>query len=75
MKNKLLAKIFFVCYNNGMIPKDAYILLSYANMKLRDGCVSLQALAEAFDVSEEEITEPLAQIGYHYDAETNRFTQ
>lgn len=49
------------------------MLLSLVNMKLRDGCGSLEELAEELDVSAEEIAERLAGIGYHYDAQANKF--
>lgn len=49
------------------------MLLSMINMKLRDRYVSLDALCEDMDVSRDEIIRTLAEAGYEYDAENNRF--
>ena len=56
-----------------MLPNDPIMLLSAVNMKLRDQYASLDVLCEDMDVSKEEITEKLAEVGYTYDAEQNRF--
>ncbi len=56
-----------------MIPKDPVMLLSFLNMKLRDFYSDLSALCEDLDVSEVEMKEKLATIGYVYDADRNQF--
>ncbi len=56
-----------------MIPNDPVMLLSFVNLKLRDFYGSLDALCDDLDVSQSEITEKLATIDYHYDAEQNKF--
>lgn len=56
-----------------MIPSDPIMLLSYVNLKLRDYYGSFDAMCEDLDVSEAEITEKLAAVNYHYDAEKNQF--
>ena len=56
-----------------MLPKDPIMLLSAVNMKLRDSYSSLDALCEDMDVNQEEITAKLAEVGYVYDKEMNRF--
>jgi len=56
-----------------MLPKDPIMLLSAVNMKLRDSYPSLDALCEDMDVNQEEITAKLAEVGYVYDKEMNRF--
>lgn len=56
-----------------MIPNDPVMLLSFVNLKLRDFYGSLEALCDDLDVSQSEITEKLAAIDYHYDAEQNKF--
>ncbi len=56
-----------------MIPKDPVMLLSFLNMKLRDFYSDLSALCEDLDVSEAEMKEKLATIGYVYDADRNQF--
>lgn len=56
-----------------MIPSDPIMLLSFINLKLRDYYSSLEALCEDMDVSGAEITEKLAAVNYHYDAEKNQF--
>lgn len=56
-----------------MIPKDPAMLLSFVNLKLRDYYSDLEALCEDLDVTQEEITEKLSDIDYHYDREKNQF--
>lgn len=56
-----------------MIPKDPVMLLSFVNLKLRDYYSSLDDMCDGLDVSKQEITEKLAQIDYHYDADRNQF--
>lgn len=56
-----------------MIPKDPAMLLSFINLKLRDYYSGLEDLCEDLDVAQEEITEKLAGIDYHYDREKNQF--
>ena len=54
-------------------PQDPYMLLSMANMKLRDRYQSLDDLCEDWDVPRSEIEGVLASIDYHYDPEQNAF--
>lgn len=56
-----------------MIPKDPVMLLSYVNLKLRDFYSDLETMCEDLEISQEEITERLAGIDYHYDREKNQF--
>ena len=56
-----------------MLPKDPIMLLSFVNMKLRDQYPSLDDLCEDMDESKEAIIAKLAEVGYAYDPETNRF--
>jgi len=56
-----------------MLPSDPIMLLSVVNMKLRDSYPSLDALCEDMDVNQEEIMAKLAEVGYVYDKEMNRF--
>lgn len=56
-----------------MLPSDPIMLLSVMNMKLRDSYPSLEALCEDMDVNKEEIAAKLAEVGYVYDKEMNRF--
>ncbi len=55
------------------LPKDAVMLLSFLNMKLRDQYASLDDLCDDLGADKEEITKKLADIGYEYDGEGNRF--
>lgn len=55
------------------LPQDPVVLLSYINTKLRDEYPSFAALCDDLDADGEEITEKLAQIGYTYAPEINRF--
>lgn len=56
-----------------MIPKDPVMLLSFANLKLRDYYSSLEAMCEDMDIGQEEMEEKLSGIGYRYDREKNQF--
>lgn len=56
-----------------MLPSEPTILLSFVNTKLRDDYPDLESLCDALGVSQEEITEPLARIGYSYDPGQNQF--
>ncbi len=52
------------------------MLLSFLNMKLRDRYDSLESLADDLEIGPEEmkqLTEKLAEIGYHYDTGRNAF--
>ncbi len=56
-----------------MLPQDPAILLSYINMKLRDGGLSLQDFCDENGVSREELEAKLASAGFCYDEETGCF--
>ena len=56
-----------------MLPSDPMILLSYINMKLRDGYPSLWEFCVENDVDADELTKKLEAIGCHYDEKTNQF--
>jgi len=56
-----------------MIPKDPIMLLSWANMKLRDSYPSLEELAAGESADSEAICETLKKAGYSYDPAQNRF--
>ncbi len=53
--------------------KDANILLSFINMKLRDFYSSIDELCDDLDYSIEEINEILNEKGYYYDLKTNQY--
>ena len=56
-----------------MLPNDPVMLLSAVNMRLRDRYDTLDALCEDEELPREELEKKLAEIGYTYDAQTNRF--
>ena len=56
-----------------MLPNDPIMLLSAVNMRLRDRYATLDDLCEDEDIPREELEKKLAEIGYAYDAATNRF--
>lgn len=56
-----------------MIPKDPVMLLSFANLKLRDFYSSLDALCDDLDVDKKDIVDKLSAIDYHYDEQRNQF--
>lgn len=57
----------------GSLPRDAVLLLSVVNMKLRDYYSSLDLLCEDLGENRAELCERLAAIGYNYDEGTNQF--
>ena len=56
-----------------MLPRDPYILLSFVNTQLRDAYDDPESLCRALDVSREELTGRLGQIGYTYDETCHQF--
>ncbi len=55
------------------LPKDAAMLLSFVNMKLRDQYDSLERMCEDLGVNRDEIEKTLAGIDYVYDVQKNQF--
>ena len=55
------------------IPKDPFILYSWANLKLRDYYPSLDALCEDLDIEKDEILSKLSALGFESDPNQNRF--
>lgn len=56
-----------------MLPKDPIMLMSCINTHLRDHYASLDELCSSVGVDKEELCGILAQAGYEYDSEINRF--
>ena len=56
-----------------MLPQDPMILLSYVNMKLRDGYASLREFCEEKNTDVAALVAKLAAVGFHYDEATNQF--
>ena len=56
-----------------MLPRDSVMLLSYVNTQLRDRDASLDALCDREDADKQALCAALAEIGYEYNAEQNRF--
>ncbi|WP_461810147.1 DUF4250 domain-containing protein [Faecalimonas sp.] len=55
------------------LPKDAFLLLSVLNTKLRDYYGSLDALCEDMNEDKTDIVRKLENLGYEYDEGTNQF--
>ncbi len=55
------------------IPKDPMILYSYINTKLRDDYSTFDELCSDLDLDPQEITSKLAEVGFEYNAELNKF--
>lgn len=55
------------------LPQDPFILLSYINTKLRDEYDGLDVLCQDMEVSEEDLSGRLKEIGYEYDGDANQF--
>ena len=55
------------------LPKDAVLLLSVVNMKLRDSYSDLDALCDDLNENRAEIEAKLLTINYKYDSTQNQF--
>lgn len=55
------------------LPEDPMMLLSFVNMKLRDEYDSLQALCDDLELDETWLTTKLADAGFEYNPDTNKF--
>lgn len=53
--------------------RDAHILLSIINTKLRDFYDSLDKLCEEEEYDKDEVISILKHIGYHYSESMNQF--
>ena len=56
-----------------MLPHDPLMLLIYVNTQLRDRDASLEAFCGREGADSQTICAALAEIGYEYNAEQNRF--
>ncbi len=56
-----------------MLPQDPHILLSVANMKLRDGSEDLDALCVEMDWDKAELLARLEAAGFAYYADRRSF--
>ena len=55
------------------IPQDPIICLSYVNTQLRDFYSSLDLLCDDLMINRDELVRKLADAGFSYDREQNRF--
>lgn len=55
------------------LPKDPMMLFSVVNTKLRDEYDSLDTLCSDMDVNKAELEHELAQAGFEYNPEQNKF--
>ena len=55
------------------LPNDPMMLMSVINMILRDEYSTLDALCEDLQISREEVVKKLAEAGFEYNPETNKF--
>lgn len=55
------------------LPTDPFMLMSLINMKLRDNYPSLDALCDDMNLDRQQLEDKLAQAGFEYSAENNRF--
>lgn len=55
------------------IPNDPMMLLSFVNTRLRDIYPSLEEMCAALGVSKAEVTGKLAEAGFEYSRENNKF--
>lgn len=71
-KNRTFAKRKYTNINS-MLPQDPMMLFSAVNMKLRDEYDSLDALCDDMNVDRKHLEDTLAQAGFEYNAEQNKF--
>ena len=55
------------------LPQDPMILLSFVNMKLRDGYASLEDFCDDYRITVEELKNKLKAIGFTYDEGVMQF--
>ena len=55
------------------IPQDPIICLSYVNTQLRDFYSSPDLLCDDLMINRDELVKKLADAGFSYDREQNRF--
>lgn len=55
------------------LPNDPVMLLGIVNMKLRDGCPSLEEFCKSLGADQTALEQKLASIGYQYDSNLNQF--
>ena len=56
------------------IPEDSFMLLSFINMKLRDGEFdSLQDLCSSLDIDENDLINKLKEAGFEYNEKLKQF--
>ena len=55
------------------IPQDPMRCLSYVNTQLRDFYSSLDLLCDDLMINRDELVKKLADAGFSYDREQNRF--
>ena len=55
------------------LPTDITILFSYINTKLRDNYSSLDTLCEDMNIDKEWLLSRLAEGGFEYNEELNKF--
>lgn len=54
-------------------PTDPFVLFSWVNLKLRDFYPSLEALCDDLEIDKEELVKKLADAGFEYNENTNKF--
>lgn len=72
-KSRTFAKRKYTNINCIMLPQDPMMLFSAVNMKLRDEYDSLDALCDDMNVDRKHLEDTLAQVGFEYNAEQNKF--
>lgn len=55
------------------LPQDPMMLMSHINMLLRDQYNSLAELCASEDINETSLCQRLAEAGFEYDAQHNKF--
>ncbi len=55
------------------IPGDPAMMLSFVNMKLRDAYSSLDALCDDMALDRRELERKMAQAGWEYNPQANKF--
>ena len=54
-------------------PKDPIMLMSWANMKLRDYYQSLEKMCDDLEIDQDSLVETLKSAGFEYNADLNKF--
>ena len=55
------------------MPKDPMMLMSFVNMCLRDGHLTLDEFCHDMDINRSDLENKMAEVGFEYNPAANKF--